>query len=87
MRDDWQIGDLALCIDRGGWIMADNGAEADGPRGGCIYVVRCMAITPNYGLFLGFAEWPRKGFHHRGFIKVTPDEELIAEDRKAGVPA
>ncbi len=84
---DWQLGDLALCVVQSGWVLACTGADAEGPRCGSIYVVRVMKVTARHGLFLVFAEWPGRGFHHRGFVKVTPDEELIAEERKAGVPA
>lgn len=67
-------------------MMAVTGLDSDGPRCGAVYVVRAIKVAP-HGTFLGFAEFPRAGYHHTGFIKVTPDADLIAEERKTGVPA
>lgn len=83
----WNPGDLALCIGQSGWMKAATGLDADGPRPGSIYVVRAVYVIPEPKQFLIFAEFPRQGFDHTAFVKVTPDEELIAEERKAGVPA
>lgn len=82
----WQHGDLALCVGQSGWMMALTGLDSDGPRCGSVYVVRSIKVTP-LGTFLGFADWPRQNFHQSGFVKVTPDAELIEAERKVGVPA
>lgn len=93
MADDWQVGDLALCV--GG----DDNFEwqDDGPKPGSISTVRRTAIDPSDGdLFLGFQEWPAHlVFHACEFRKIRPlawDEhaEFIAElaqDAKRPVPA
>lgn len=82
----WEVGDIALCVDQSGWVMAETGLDADGPRTGQVLVVRAIKVA-SIGTFLGFAEWPRHGFHHAGFVKVTPDDEMIEAERKASVPA
>lgn len=84
---DWDIGDLALCIGHKGWANAVTLKDTEGPRSGKVYEVRRLVMTADGTLYLGFSEWPRAAFHHRGFIKVTPPREMIEQERKAGVPA
>jgi hypothetical protein len=81
---DWQIGDEALCIGGDGWMSAIGAIVCDGPVKGSVNTVRAVKETPQ-GTFLGFAKWPRQGFYHKAFVKVTPSPELIAEEREAGV--
>ena len=84
---DWQVGDDALCICQDDWVLAANGADADGPRAGQHYKVTVVGYSGPFGVFLGFAEWPRRGYHHTGFIKVTPDADLIEQERRIEVDA
>jgi hypothetical protein len=76
MADDWQVGDLALCVRVGKWV--DYGI---GPRAGSVTVV-----TRIYGLdevspigdtphpcFLEFEEWaPDNTFGCLNFRKIRP---------------
>jgi hypothetical protein len=81
---DWRVNDLALCVDQSGWMMAITGMEAEGPTCGQVLPVKAVKVT-TMGTFLGFAQWPRQGFFHTGFVKVTPTPEIIEEERKAGL--
>lgn len=87
MSENWQIGDLALCVTQDDWVLARDGTDSDGPVAGHCYTVRIVGFSGPFGVFLGFDEWPRRGFHHSGFIKVTPSPDLIAEERRVEVDA
>lgn len=79
MSDDWQPGDLALCIKCGPWERWDGGSE--GPqtdiRSGGIYRVRKTG-TWEGSVILWFDEhpgnWFDDAFAASRFRKVTPPE-------------
>jgi len=75
MSDDWQPGDLALCVAQGPDPEHWSG-KAGGPRLGGVYVVERVEIEPfgDYfpaGLYLAFADFP-DSFFHEGFRKIRP---------------
>lgn len=85
MADDWNVGDLALCIKQGAWQKADSSGKDRGPFTplcGSIYVVAGVWCAggpktlywPKGSVGLSFAEAPMKCFGVREFRKVTPPE-------------
>ncbi len=85
----WQVGDLALCIKQGQWRERhDRKRPLKSPQPGCRYVVSEVVIGTDGVVFLGLEGFhPFEIFVAKRFVKITPDAELIAEERKAGVPA
>lgn len=73
--DDWQVGDLALCVSFGPdakhWL-----GTPGGPALGSIHVVDDLDYDED-GLWLHFSEWPEDGFFCLAFRKIRPltDEE------------
>lgn len=78
MADDWQVGDLALCVCGG--RLPINDAAIDYPRTGAVYTVNHVAFAPfksGENLALWFDDAPENlhGVRVWGagrFIKVTP---------------
>ena len=80
--NDWQPGDYALCIcDDWG-----RGPSVSLPKRGSIYTVREVDTDPfgNVGFWL--EEFPgfeySDGFAEHQFIKVTPPEDMVTEERE-----
>lgn len=75
MADDWQVGDLALCVSNGPdpdhWHRLDGG-----PKIGSIHAVVSLD-RDRRGFWLSFEEWDGPSFLERGFRKIRPltDEE------------
>lgn len=76
MADDWQVGDLALCVRVGSWL--DYGI---GPRSGSIHVVAYIYglgdVDPigdvKHPCYLEFDEWaPDNTFGCLNFRKIRP---------------
>lgn len=98
--DDWQAGDLAMCVDGSGWANYVDGVweVVEGPQTGWSgYVERVTASPPPSGLgapgemlvMLHFAEWPDmigEGWHAAAFRKIKPlsDEEKREALREIG---
>lgn len=80
MSDDWQVGDLALCIKQGAWTV-----DGIGPSAGDIDTVTGVDVDPVDGTFLTLAKWPDKGpfrnwYFADRFRKIRPhqpDEEDV----------
>lgn len=73
--DDWQVGDLALCIKQGKWRSVedcDEGLSLRFPRLGCVYRVAGVQRDMK-GSWLNFDEFGG-GFAATRFIKTTPPE-------------
>lgn len=85
---NWQVGDLALCVRRDAW--AFQGQGMNGPRFWSVHRVHRVGIfseadlasidfpTGKAGIWLGFQEFLPAGFHACGFRKIapyTPDDE------------
>lgn len=79
-RDDWQVGDLALCVgceDGLAWT------DCDGPAAGAICCVSGMDINPaDQELYLALQEWPQNhGYHAIEFRRIRPlsdEEQMLA---------
>lgn len=99
----WQVGDIAECILDCNFRHPDCRLAAEvpsiyfaiAPRVGDRFVVdgvRTVQLPPEYPegmvVYLSLRGTPSNLEYHAGaFRKVTPDADLIAEERKAGVPA
>lgn len=78
--DDWQAGDLAVCIDTRLWIDLATGCNVPGPKNGDL--MRVAAIKLAHGaVFLKFIGIPNEWFAASSFLKVRP------EQREACTPA
>jgi hypothetical protein len=80
--DDWQAGDLALCLKVGPWARAG----LSGPQAGCFYTVRKVDFGPlvilGQGVRLWLEGWPGDAsFSARRFRKIRPHVP-DAEDRE-----
>lgn len=95
MADDWQPGDLALCVKRGKWWFSGTGAinNATAMRAGQIHRVRRVGMSPNGWLTLWFDGFPGEkfmdGFGACRFRKIKPltnkEREEALRDLKAPV--
>lgn len=95
MADDWQIGDLALCVKNGQWYDADGGCEHYGIpiRSGMVLSVRRVGQAighPCKALWLEGVEdrVSPAGFGSIRFRKIRPltDEEREAFEADLRVP-
>ena len=87
MGDDWQPGDLALCIKLGPWRrMSSDGtvAKGEGPPAGRVLEVRSVLPGACCSIALKFSDWPDAnvrgwaGYDAKRFRKIRPhqpDEE------------
>ena len=87
MADDWQAGDLALCIKVGPWkrfYANGTSVEGFGPRAGMKLYVRSVDVSVLGGAALKFSDWPDvpeaewTGYTASRFRKIrphTPDAE------------
>ena len=85
-RDDWQVGDLALCVKVGTWDRHGWNAEISGlPTSGGVYTVTEMRAVASGDVGLGFDEFvtvfsrTRVIFNPTRFRKIKPlsDEEQM----------
>lgn len=73
--DNWQVGDLALCIKVGPWTI-----DGCGPAPGSVSTVRDLDLfSPDGDLYLALEEWPDsrytiERFRASRFRKITPPE-------------
>ena len=85
MADDWQVGDLALCV-RDGFIIHPTVSSTARPeiKKGRIYTVSWVGVDgrhepqPSLGLEEAVSPAPRGGFAQERFRKIrthTPDAE------------
>ena len=78
---NWQVGDLALCVYDGPWGSSHHARRVDAecPKKGSVNAVRALALCPRGDLALQFVEYPSDvAFDARAFRKIaphTPDEE------------
>jgi hypothetical protein len=85
--DDWQAGDLALCVKRGQWRHCRSGGISNAPwKSGGIYTVRRYGPCPTSGLpTLWFEGYPGERGADGGaamrFRKIRPHVP-DAEDRE-----
>lgn len=89
MADDWQAGDLALCVKRGEWRHAVGGKlnGGRGMRSGQVHTVRRFGRCPVSGIpTLWFVDFPGNrgsdGFGACRFRKIRP---LSVEERNAEI--
>lgn len=76
MADDWQVGNLAMCLKEEAWVNSlEKSDRVAGPRGGQIYRVDWLANDPTGNLFLGFGEWPESVWVATEFRKIRPDTQ------------
>lgn len=68
MSDDWQVGDVALCVKGGRWF------NADGPNPGGPEIDRVYSVCRIYDGFLGFPDWAGQLWDSACFRKVRPDD-------------
>jgi hypothetical protein len=87
MSENWQVGDDALCIAQDEWVLAVDGSDTNGPRAGDHLRVDALRPCGVFGLFLVFDRWNGRGFHHSGFIKVTPPADMIEQERREVIEA
>lgn len=79
MADDWQVGDLALCVNLGGWFDdgftdANTGPDVPGPKCGSIHMVVRVVVGPYLALRLEGWEGENAVFEADCFRKITPPE-------------
>ena len=76
---DWQIGDLAVCIEGGDWFSFEKqDFDGIGPELGSVHKVTFVSIQHG-GVALDFAEWPDEWFWADAFRKIRPDEHEACE--------
>ncbi len=83
-RDDrWKIGDKALCIKNVDWRRVYTGEPVDCPcpEFGKQYTIKGFRFFKERGLFLKFEELPKGTWAERHFMKATPTEDLVDEER------
>lgn len=82
MSDEWEVGDLALCLLTGPWFNWAYGDGTDtmrGPQAGEVNRV-CGSFIDEYGdLQLELAEYPGDDFLASVFRKIRPDEHEDCE--------
>lgn len=77
MADDWQAGDLALCVKVGTWYDQAGAPELDAPKPGHFYRVDWVT-SDETATYLIFDAWPFCFWHAPKFRKIrphTPDAE------------
>jgi hypothetical protein len=72
---DWQVGDLAVCVEKGAWVCEDHSANTDGPDDGDVHEVTDVAGDG----YLSFAPWPDHEFDGQNFRKILPDKHEQCE--------
>lgn len=80
---NWQVGDLALCVNTDPWVHQDSRAALSGPPLGSVSsVTRVGTVLGREYLML--AEWPAEhAWLASEFVKVTPpalDEGVLREE-------
>lgn len=76
---DWNIGDLALCVEAGDWFDADNEVfDSFGPEVGSVCTVEGFGEC-NGRMSLLLIEWPADEFTASAFRKMRPDEQEACE--------
>ena len=83
MSDDWQVGDLAVCIKSGQWAHIVGGMASSGPAYGEIRAVRRVGQWRSYiVLWLeGYdGDCVNEAFTAVRFRKVRPDNEPCEEE-------
>lgn len=85
MNQNWQVGDVALCIKQGSWRDRDTGEIVEiGPKAGqfltVIQVARSCAPANRGHLLLGFKGHGRDLFAASRFVKIEPEK---SEDENA----
>lgn len=90
MDDNWQPGDLALCIKQGPWCDEEN-VITPGPCAGEVHTVdeTFTYPVPGWGTMLFFKRWPHVFWLAEGnFVKITPGAESkgIEVDRRRKQP-
>ena len=87
MSGQWQLGDLALCINARGWLNSARGDVSPGPGGGSIHTVEGLGQSRT-GLILRFEPWPDRWYIAKCFRRIPPceaddfDNEIIAAMKK-----
>lgn len=79
MSDDWQPGDLALCIKMGSWELEEGGVSTCGPQLGKTYVVCGIERDAFFDaskeeVFLVLERFPYECWMADRFCKITPGE-------------
>lgn len=75
---DWAVGDLAACINKGGWIDGSTGKPAQGmPYGWVGQVIRVWDQVGS--TMLVFETGNPHGYSARQFRKIRPDEHGACE--------
>ena len=79
---NWQVGDLALCINFEGWSHPELGDHNGGPEPGSVSTVLDV-FQDKVTLWLYLAEWPPDPWDATSFVKVSPpalDAEVLREE-------
>lgn len=86
MSENWQVGDLALCVYDDEWSCVETGLdESQVPRAGRTYLVTGIDTDLPGFLCLVLAGWPGQAWWAECFSKATPpavpeiEGEVIAE--------
>lgn len=77
MSDDWKVGDLALCVNRGGWVNGD-GSPTTGLPYGFTGAVRRVWQQRQFTMLV-FDVGNRHGYSSKQFRKIRPDEHEDCE--------
>lgn len=91
--ENWQVGDLALCVTDGSWFNV-NGLEFGGPRKGSVNSVRRIEYSLHGNVGLYFDDWPGPdGYQANNFRRIAPhapdaedNETIWLQDQLRGEP-
>lgn len=94
MAHDWQVGDLAVCVEAGLWTDLELGHQIPGPDLNDICAVEGVEHDSD-GIWLWIVGYPEDAHGAHCFRKISPDEQsgeiedwnLILETTKRRVQA
>lgn len=72
---NWQVGDLALCIWHGPWgsVITGQRRDPDCPKKGSVNTVSALSLAPTGTLSLQFVDYPNDiAFDASAFRKIAP---------------
>lgn len=88
MSENWERGDLALCVqNKAQWEDIDTGMFEGGPDIGQCFVVADVGVHESGMVGLNFPQWPDDYYDCEGFIKVTPPKDMVLDEEETLIPA
>ncbi len=85
---DWQVGDLAMCLNDTGWNSITTGVSRQGPRKGEVCKVRDLRARPQEiaegpDVYLVFWDFADAAFPESSFRKIRPSAVSEIEKLRA----